>query len=89
MNENTLPNEAQRKALCELMHHAFVELRCLSGEQSQDLAYAFHNLPVEIYGWGSWNAEDARKRLKHYQNKYSKNPGVNYVELFNKIFPEI
>lgn len=88
MNKNPLPNEDQRKALCKLMYHAFVELRHLGGEQSQDLAYAFHNLPLEMYGWGSWSSEDTRKRLRHYQNKYSKNLGVNYVEMFNEIFPE-
>ena len=89
MNKHALPNEDQRKALSELMHHAFVELRYLDGEQSHDLAYAFHNMPMEIYGWGNWNPEDTRGRLKHYQNKYAKNPGTNYVDLFNKIFPEI
>ncbi|WP_127559263.1 hypothetical protein [Saccharospirillum alexandrii] len=89
MKKHTLPNENQRKALCELMHHAFVELRYLDGEQAHDLAYAFHNLPVEIYGWGSWNPKDTRGRLKYYQSKHAKNLGTNYVKLFNKICPEI
>ena len=52
---DTLPTDEQRKQLCELMHRAFVELLYLTGEQAHDLAYAFHNLPMEIYGWGTWN----------------------------------
>lgn len=89
MSKVALPNEEQRKAICELMYDAFVELRYLSGEQAQDLAYAFHNIPLEIYGWGTWSPETTRNRLQHYQNKHAKNLGINYVEKFNKIYPEI
>jgi len=81
-----LPTEAQRKQLCELMHNAFVELRYLSGEQAHDLAYAFHNLPVEIYGWGTWSIEVTRARLQYYQEKHAQNLGVDYVVLYDKIF---
>jgi hypothetical protein len=81
-----LPTEMQRKMLCELMHNAFIELRYLQGDQAHDLAYAFHNLPVEIYGWGSWSVESMRDRLLHYQKKHSSNLGVDYVALFDKIY---
>ena len=81
-----LPTEEQRKLLCELMHHAFVELRYLTGEQANDLAYAFHNLPMEIYGWGTWSVAHMRRRLVHYQTKHAQNPGVDYVALFDGIF---
>lgn len=81
-----LPTEEQRKLLCELMHHAFVELRYLTGEQANDLAYAFHNLPMEIYGWGTWSVAHTRRRLVHYQTKHAQNPGVDYVALFDGIF---
>lgn len=80
-----LPTEEQRQLLCELMHHAFNELRYLTGEQAHDLAYAFHNLPMEIYGWGTWSVADTRKRLVYYQKKHAKDPGVDYVALFDKI----
>jgi hypothetical protein len=85
MSESHLPTEEQRKALCELMYEAFVELRTLEGEQAHDLAYAFHNLPLEIYGWGSWSNETMRARLQHYQTKHQSNLGFNYVSAFDAI----
>ena len=87
MADDPLPTEAQRKALCELMHAAFVELRYLSGEQAHDLAYAFHNLPIEIYGTGKWSASETRGRLRHYQDKYKTHRGADYVAMFNRIYP--
>lgn len=86
MNKEPLPNEAQREQLCELMHHAFVELRHLPLEQAHDLAYAFHNLPMEIYGWGHWSVSGTRARLQYYQMKHSQNRGVDYVAMFDKIY---
>ena len=48
-----VPNEAQRKKLCEMLHLALVDLRLLSGtgkiEQAHDLADTFHNLPQEMW----------------------------------------
>lgn len=86
MDDQRLPTEEQRIALCDLMHNAFVELRYLEGEQAQDLAYAFHNLPKEIYGWGNWSPASFRARLTHYQSKHSHNLGFNYVQAFNAVF---
>ncbi len=86
MDNSPLPTEVQRKALSGLMHEAFIELRYLEGEQAHDLAYAFHNLPVEIYGWGNWSIESMRGRLQHYQSKHQANLGFNYVAAFNAIF---
>jgi hypothetical protein len=82
-----LPNDEQRRQLCELMHHAFVELRYLSGTQANDLAYAFHNLPLEIYGWGTWSVAGTRARIQYYQKKHHENLGTNYVALFDEIYP--
>ena len=86
MANSTLPTEDQRKALCGLMHEAFIELRYIEGEQAHDLAYAFHNLPIEIYGWGNWSIESMRGRLQHYQSKHQANLGFNYIAAFNAIF---
>jgi len=58
----------------------------LTGEQAHDLAYAFHNLPMEIYGWGTWSVAGTRGRLQYYQKKHSQNPGVDYVALFDRIY---
>ena len=68
------------------MAAAFVELRYLEGEQAHDLAYALHNLPLEIYGWGSWNVAGTRSRLQYYQTKHQSNLGFDYVAAFDAIF---
>jgi len=48
-----VPSEAQQKKLCDMLHHALVDIRMLAGaghgEQASDLADAFHNLPQEIW----------------------------------------
>ena len=81
-----VPSDEQRKALGKLMHEAFVELRHLEGEQAQDLANAFHNLPLEMYGWGNWSAESMRARLQHYQARHKSVLGFDYVAEFDEIF---
>lgn len=78
----------------ELLHHALVDLRTLtlyeSRERAHDLAYALHNLPVEIYGWGTWDPARFRGRLLRYQRMYydEKPDGPDYVAMFERIFPE-
>ena len=84
--KDPLPIEEQRKALCDLMHEAFVELRHLTGEQAHDLAYAFHNLPKTMYGWGQWSIQGTRAVLAHYQTKHQANLGFDYVNAFDEIF---
>lgn len=86
MKSSPLPTEAQREKICGLMASAFIELRFLDGEQAHDLAYAFHNIPKEIYGWGTWSVEDTRGRFGYYQTKHKDNLGFNYVEAFDAIF---
>ncbi|WP_146168209.1 hypothetical protein [Pseudomonas mangrovi] len=86
MPQSQLPSEEQRIALCDLMHNAFIELRYLDGEQAHDLAYAFHNLPKEMYGWGSWSSEGFISRLRYYQSKHAENIGFNYVSAAETIF---
>ena len=70
------------------MHEAFVELRYLPEQQAHDLAYAFHNLPKTMYGWGHWSVEGVRNAFTHYQTKYQSNLGFNYVAAFDAIFDE-
>ena len=85
-NKQPLPTAEQRQALCDLMYEAFVELRYLTGEQANDLAYAFHDLPKTMYGWGQWSVERARGMLMHYQTKHQANLGFDYVTAFDAIF---
>ncbi len=68
------------------MYHAFVELRVLPEHQAHDLAYAFHNLPKTMYGWGQWSVEGARGPLAYYQQKHQANLGFDYVAAFDTIF---
>lgn len=84
--DDKLPTDEQRKKLCELMHHAFVELRYLEGGRANDLAYAFHNLPTEMYGHGTWSIKRTRGALRKYQTKYQGVKGFDYVAAFNEIF---
>lgn len=86
MESSPLPTEAQREKICDLIASAFIELRYLDGEQAHDLAYAFHNLPKEIYGWGTWNIDVMRGRLGYYQTKRSENLCFNYLKAFDLIF---
>jgi hypothetical protein len=81
-----LPDETQRRQLCELLHEAFVELRGIShhGEQVHDLAYAFHNLPLTMYGWGTWSVSGLRAVLKRYRERYPEN-GRDYVAMLDAI----
>ena len=86
ISKQKLPTSKQRQALCDLMHEAFVELRYLPEEQAHDLAYAFHNLPKTMYGWGHWNIEAERGRLMRYQSKHKTNLGFDYLVAFDAIF---
>jgi hypothetical protein len=51
--DSKVPNAEQQRKLCDMLHHAFVDIRMLAagghGEQASDLADAFHNLPHEIW----------------------------------------
>jgi hypothetical protein len=72
--DSRLPNEAQRKKLCEMLHHVLVDIRALAagghGQQASDLANAFHNLPHEMWcepyyrKWPQVPARDYRSLLK-------------------------
>ena len=95
MSDDPLPTEDQRIRLHEMVAMAFVEIRLLGwagrAEQAADLADAFHNIPREIYGWGSWNIEITRGMLESYQEKHhgeDYSGRTNYVMLFNAIFPD-
>jgi hypothetical protein len=85
-DDQQLPTAQQRQGLCDLMHEAFVELRYLPEQQAHDLAYAFHNLPKTMYGWGHWSVDGTRAALMHYQTKHKDNLGFNYVSAFEAIF---
>ena len=87
-----LPTLKQREMLCDMIHHAFLELRllgaCGNGEQVSDLADAFHNIPKEMFGWGNFSWEIFRGMLETYQSKWRSKTtvtGRNYVEMLDAI----
>ncbi|WP_428307694.1 hypothetical protein [Lacipirellula sp.] len=88
MERDPLPDDNQRRALAELLHAAFIELRSISDRAAQveALADAFHNLPVEVYGWGCWDVALTRSMLQEYRSRYP-DGGPDYVDMFDKIFP--
>lgn len=74
MMSDKLPTEKQKEMLCEMIAHAFIEIRILGWQnrslQAADLADAFHNIPKEMYGWGSFSWHIFEGMLRSYQQKY-------------------
>jgi hypothetical protein len=91
MQRDPLPDDDQRRALGMLLHDAFNFMRYASEKESQELAYALHNIPAEIYGWGVWSVSATRGRLKKFQAENYTHPyhGPDFVAIFNEIFPPI
>ncbi|MGL6073218.1 MAG: hypothetical protein ACRC8S_03545 [Fimbriiglobus sp.] len=81
-----LPNDDQRRQLCELLHAAFVELRTVSNdsEQVHELSYAFHNLPLTMYGWGTWSWGGLRAVLVRYRERFPRG-GPDYAAMLDAI----
>ena len=88
MAEKYLTDE-QRKKLCEMMYHAFIDMRLLGwagkAEQVADLADAFHNLPA-----GMWRNDFSLQFfrdsfLKVYQEKYRSEKITDYISIANQI----
>ena len=87
-----LPTPKQREMLCDMIYHAFVELRLLGwdghSERAADLADAFHNIPKEMYGWGSFSWSRFRGMLERYQSKWRGKSTVvlkDYVAMLDEI----
>ena len=92
MSSEPLPTEKQRELLCDMIHAAFVEVRLLgwAGEarQAADLADAFHNIPKEMYGWGSFSWEMFRGMLATYQRKWrtpERRDGPDYLAMLDQV----
>ena len=90
MNENDERlSDAQRDKLCDMMYHAFLEIRILGwagkAQQAADLADAFHNLPKDMWT-ENFCLEDYRETfLTVYQEKYPDRSNRNYVAMINQI----
>jgi hypothetical protein len=94
MNNDPLPTEKQRKALCEILAAVFIELRVATGDGGPDgdcvrawtLAYAVHNLPLEMYDEGGWSISRTRSGFVSYQKKYPDSP--DFVAMVDAISGE-
>ncbi len=85
--KDPLPNECQRRRLCELLHYAFVDIRAYAYEgkhlEAGELADIFHNIPNEMYGDGLWDLTALIQGLEVYHKEYG---GRNYPLLLYRIF---
>jgi hypothetical protein len=88
MKKDPLPNDEQRRALCQLLHDAFIFLRYASEAEANALAYVLHNIPLEMYGWGTWDVKQTRGRLLKFQTEHYTRPnhGPDFVATFDAIF---
>ncbi|HTE21099.1 MAG TPA: hypothetical protein VK689_22265 [Armatimonadota bacterium] len=88
-----LPTEPQRKSLCKMIQHAFVEIRILGwagkSQQAADLADTFHNIPMEMHGVGFFSWSRFRRDLTAYQAKYANvdrlHTPYNYTAVLDEI----
>jgi hypothetical protein len=80
-----LPTEDQRRRLCEILYTALIDMRTCDVERAHALAYALHNLPKTMWGWGTWNVKAQRQALSYFQSKYE--GGANYIAMLDEIFP--
>jgi hypothetical protein len=80
-----LPTEAQRRRLCDLLADALVDIRSSDAKRANDLAYALHNLPRTMWGWGTWSVAGQRGMLAHFQRLHP-DGGPDYVAMFDAIF---
>jgi len=84
-----MPNEAQRKRLCDMLHHALVDIRMLAvsgnAEQASDLADAFHNLPQEI--WRDYFSISSFREafLLPYHKKWRDQHVRDYIAMLDEI----
>jgi len=73
---------------CDLMHHAFLEVRNLTAvgfpEQANALADAFHNLPSSLFH-PSFDWQRTRMYVGSYQKKYPRvlKDGVQYGSYYD------
>jgi uncharacterized protein (DUF2267 family) len=85
--KDVIPNEQQRREMCELLHYAFTDIRTYAHEgkylEAAELADIFHNIPNEMYGDGLWDLATLIQRIETHQKK---NGGRDYASHLKTIF---
>jgi hypothetical protein len=82
------PNDAQKRALSELVYAALVEIRALEldgkHDQARAVAELFHNVPKLI--WTPWfSFSFLRKQVAAYHEQFAGSGHVNFAEWLAKI----
>ncbi|MDB6125947.1 MAG: hypothetical protein JWQ71_4940 [Pedosphaera sp.] len=83
--------DQERRGLCEVLYHAFIELRGMGSperaHQASKLAYALHNLPhllfAEEFAW-----EKVEGPLRFYQSQFYESEatrGYDYLRMIAQI----
>ncbi len=84
-------SDQERRGLCELLYHAFIELRGMGSperaHQASKLAYALHNLPhllfAEDFAW-----EKVEGPLRYYQELFYSSDatrGYDFLHMVSQI----
>ena len=84
-------SDQERRGLCEVLYHAFVELRGMGfpdrAHQGSKLAYALHNLPhllfADDFAW-----EKVEGPLRYYQGQFYQNEatrGYDYLRMIAQV----
>ena len=77
--------ETQQRLLCDMMYHAFVEIRRIGyqgkARQAAHLASAFHNLPL-LMNFPSFDWSVMQSQLERYQQEYPREKRGNYDYVF-------
>ena len=87
--DRTMPTEEQKRALCGLMHRAFVTLRNLGYAKKPDaiadLADVFHNLPDEMFREEAWDWNQFEAALLDFEEKYPEDKIYPFAALLREI----
>jgi hypothetical protein len=86
-----LLSDVERRGLCDILYHAFIELRGMGtpdrAPQASKLAYALHNLPhllfAEDFTW-----EKVEGPLRYYQGQFYQNEatrGYDYLRMVAQV----
>jgi hypothetical protein len=87
--DSRIPNEPQRKKLCDMLHFALSDIRQLgytgNAAQAADLADAFHNLPQEI--WADYFSISFFREafLVPYYRKWPTRGPYDYLALLDEV----
>ena len=84
-------SDRERRGLCEVLYHAFIELRGMGSperaHQASKLAYALHNLPHLLFA-DDFTWEKVEGPLRYYQEHFyqSENTrGYDYLRMIVQI----